>query len=461
MSAASPAAHRAPADGAAGALRQYLEQLDASALGAELHALLRELYPICRSITGDGLRRSLRLLQRVAPLRLHEVPTGTPVFDWVVPREWNVRAARLTAPDGEVIADVDRLSLHLMSYSIPFRGRLPLDELDAHLHSLPERPTLVPYRTSYYAENWGFCLAHEQRRRLAPGYYDVVIDTTLADGSLTYGEVLVPGALADEVIVSAHCCHPSLANDNLSGMLLAVALARVMGVLAPRYTYRFLFVPGTIGTITRLALHEEQARRIAHGLVAACVGDAGRLTYKRSRRGTAEIDRAVAHVLAHSGEDYEIRDFTPYGYDERQYCSPGFDLAVGSLTRTPQGEYPEYHTSGDDPGLVRPDRLVDSIRRYLEVFEVLEGNLTYVNLSPKCEPQLGRRGLYGKVGGFSHPGALQLAMLWVLNLSDGSHSLLDVAERSRTAFPVVREAARTLEGAGLLRVQHAPRGGST
>jgi aminopeptidase-like protein len=261
---------------------------------------------------------------------------------------------------------------------------------------------------------------------------------------------VLPGATDAEVLISAHCCHPALANDNLSGMVLAATLARLLQGSALRYTYRFLFVPGTIGSITWLALNEDRARRIAHGLVAACVGDAGRLTYKRSRRGDAEIDRAVAHVLAHSGEDHEIRDFSPYGYDERQYCSPGFDLAVGSLTRTPHGEYPEYHTSGDTPELVRPDRLVDSLRRYLEVFEVLEGNLTYVNLSPKCEPQLGKRGLYGAVGGRSHAVAGQMALLWVLNLADGSRSLLEVAERSKLPFPAVRAAARALESAGLL-----------
>jgi short-subunit dehydrogenase len=219
-----------------------------------------------------------------------------------------------------------------------------------------------------------------------------------------------------------------------------------------RYTYRFVFVPGTIGSITWLALNEERAERIVHGLVAACVGDAGRLTYKRSRRGDADIDRAVAHVLAHSGEDYEIRDFTPYGYDERQYCSPGFNLPVGSLTRTPHGEYPEYHTSGDTPDLVRADRLFDSLRRYLEVFEVLEGNLTYENLSPKGEPQLGKRGLYGSVGGRSHAVANQMALLWVLSLCDGSRPLLDVAERSKLPFPEVQRAASALEAAGLLRV---------
>jgi aminopeptidase-like protein len=431
-------------------IRRRIDALDPEAIGAEMHAAVRELYPICRSITGDGLRESLRLLQRIAPLALREVPTGTRVLDWVVPREWNVRAARLVGPDGEVIVDVERLSLHLLGYSVPFRGRVSLDELQGHLHSLPEQPSLIPYRTSYYREDWGFCLSHERRASLRPGDYDVVIDTSLRPGSLTYGEVVLPGESTDEVLVSAHCCHPSLANDNLSGMVLAATLARLLRGTRLRYTYRFLFAPGTIGAITWLALNEDRAPRIVHGLTVACVGDSGRLTYKRSRRGTADIDRAVAHVLARSGEDYDVRDFTPYGYDERQYCSPGFDLPVGSLTRTPHGEYPEYHTSGDTADLVKPDRLADSLRRCLEVFEVLEGNLTYLNLSPKGEPQLGTRGLYGAIGGQSHAVASQMAMLWVLNQSDGTHSLLDIAERSKVRFPDLCTAARALEGAGLL-----------
>jgi aminopeptidase-like protein len=435
-----------------------VDELDVRMLAVEMYAVVRELYPICRSITGDGLRRSLRILQRIVPLALREVPTGTQVFDWVVPREWNLRTARLVGPKGEVIVDAERLNLHVLNYSMPFRGKVPLEELDKHLHSLPEQPSLVPYRTSYYKEDWGFCLSHQQRTSLRPGVYDVLIDTTLSEGSLTYGEVVLSGASADEVLVSAHCCHPSLANDNLSGMVLAATLARLLRGSALRYTYRFLFVPGTIGSITWLALNEEAAHRIVHGLVVACVGDSGRFTYKRSRRGNAEIDRAAVHVLAHCGEDYDVRDFTPYGYDERQYCSPGFDLAVGSLTRTPHGEYPEYHTSGDNPDLVNPDRLVGSLRRYLEVFEVLEGNHVYVNLSPKCEPQLGKRGLYGSVGGRSHAVASQMAMLWVLSLCDSTRSLLDVAERSKLPFQDVRRAARALEEVGLLAAYGGPTG---
>ena len=441
-------------------VRRSIEALDADATGAAMHAAVRELYPLCRSITGDGLRDSLRLLQRITPLALHEVPTGAPVLDWTIPREWNARAARLVGPDGEVIADLERHSLHLLGYSVPFRGRVSLDELQGHLHSLPEQPSLIPYRTSYYKEDWGFCIRHDRRAQLRPGDYDVLIDTSLRPGSLTYGEAVIPGGSTDEVLISAHCCHPSLANDNLSGMVLAATLARLLRGLRLRYTYRFLFAPGTIGAIAWLARHEHRLPRIVHGLVAACLGDDGRLTYKRSRRGTAEIDRAVAHVLAHSGQDHEIRDFTPYGYDERQFGSPGFDLPVGSLTRTPYGEYPEYHTSADTPDLVKPGRLADSLRRYLEVIEVLEGNHTYVNLAPKGEPQLGRRGLYGAVGGQSHAVAGQMAMLWVLNQSDGTRSLLDVAERSKLPFAELCTAARALEGAGLLS-KAAPQEGRT
>ncbi|MBI5071106.1 MAG: DUF4910 domain-containing protein [Deltaproteobacteria bacterium] len=421
------------------------------ALGAELHALVRELYPIGRSITGEGLRRSLRILGRLEPVRLEEIPTGTRVLDWEIPPEWTVRGARLTAPDGEVIADYDRLNLHLVAYSVPFRGRLSLDELQPHLHSLPDRPSLVPYRTSFYVEDWGFCLAHEQRLRLRPGTYQVAIDTALTAGTLTLGEMILPGETADEVLVSAHACHPSLANDNLSGMVVAAALARALAGVPHRYTYRFLLVPTTIGSIAWLARNPAATARVRHGLVLAGVGDREPLHYKRSRRGDAEIDRAMALVLASSGERHELLPFSPTGYDERQYCSPGFDLPVGSLSRGLAGTYPEYHTSGDTPELVAPERLAGTVRRCLELFEVLEGNGTFENTSPRGEPMLGRRGLFSPGAWPSHSDRDLQAVLWALSLSDGSHTLLDVAERAGLAFPVVRGAAERLAGAGLLR----------
>jgi aminopeptidase-like protein len=440
-----------PFAGAAAALRRAVDGLDLDQAGAAMHALVAELFPICRSITGDGVRESLRVLQQLVPLATFEVPSGTAVFDWVVPREWNVREAWVRGPAGDVVVDFRRSNLHLVSYSVPFRGRLPLDDLRRHLHSLPEQPARIPYRTTYYKEDWGFCLSQEQLDRLAPGEYEVLVDTTFTDGALTYGELVLRGATPDEVIVSAHCCHPSLCNDNLSGMAVAAWLARILRGLETRYTYRFLFAPATIGAITWLARNEEATRRVRHGLVLANAGDAGQITYKKSRRGNAEIDRAVALVLRRTGGRSSIREFSPYGYDERQFCSPGFDLAVGSLTRTPYGEYPEYHTSGDDLGFVKPAALADTLRCCLEVLEVLEGNHAYLNLNPKCEPQLGRRGLYGSIGGQSHSFADQMAILWVLNLSDGEHTLLDVAERSDLPFHKIRSAAHALEAAGLLR----------
>jgi aminopeptidase-like protein len=419
-------------------------------VGEELLELVAELYPICRSITGDGVRRTLELVGREIDLEVHEVPSGTQVFDWTVPREWNIRDAFVANAAGERVIDFRASNLHVMSYSVPVHATLPLHELKQHLFTLPEHPDWVPYRTSYYAERWGFCASQRLVDGLPDGDYEVCVDATLADGHLTYGEHVVPGETDEEVLISCHVCHPSLANDNLSGIAVATRLARLLGGTRSRYTHRFLFIPGTIGSITWLARNAERVGRIRHGMVLACVGDPGRLTYKRSRRGDAEIDRAVAHVLASSGRPHALEDFSPYGYDERQFCSPGFNLPVGCLSRTPYARYPQYHTSADDLELIRPEHLQDSLEVCWEVLRVLDGNRRYLNLNPMCEPQLGRRGLYGSIGGRSDAEERQMAMLWVLNLSDGDHSLLDVAERARFPFPLVAEAAGALEEAGLL-----------
>jgi aminopeptidase-like protein len=285
---------------------------------------------------------------------------------------------------------------------------------------------------------------------LEDGEYDVVIDGTLGPGNLTYGELFLPGEQATEVLISCHCCHPSLCNDNLSGMALATFLAARLAGVHRRLSYRFLFIPGGIGAITWLALNEKTVSRIRAGLVVACVGDPGPMTYKKSRRGDAEIDKAVTHVLRHSGKPFSVREFSPYGYDERQYCSPGFNLPVGALTRTPHGEFPQYHTSADNPDFVRPVALEESFRRYLEVVEVLERNRTCINLNPKCEPQLGKRGLYSDTGGRTHSPDDQMALLWTLNLSDGGHSLLDIADRSGMTFQAICTAAGRLFDHGLL-----------
>ena len=418
--------------------------------GAELHALIRELYPVCRSITGDGFRQSLNRLSRLTPIAMTEVPSGTRVFDWTVPKEWNIRDAWISDESGKRVVDFRNSNLHVVNYSVPVRARMSLSELRPHLHSLPNRPHAIPYRTSYYAEDWGFCLAHDQLEKLQDGEYEVCIDSTLAPGSLTYGECILPGTLSDEILISVHCCHPSLANDNLSGMAVGAHLARQLAGISRKHTFRFLFIPGTIGSITWLAQHERDAHRISHGLVLSCLGDRGHSTYKKSRRQTALVDRAATNVLELAGE-HAILDFSPYGYDERQYCSPGFNLRVGCLTRTPNGKYPEYHTSDDNIDFVDADSLEDSLNKALAIVEVLEHDCVYLNLSPKCEPQLGRRGLYRNTGG-SSPAGFEMALLWVLNMSDGANSLLDIAERARMPFATLRAAANALHDAQLLQV---------
>lgn len=412
---------------------------------------MQELYPICRSITGNGFRETLLRLRKEIPLEVHEVPTGTPVFDWTVPKEWNIRDAYVKNSLGERVIDFRKHNLHILNYSIPVHRTMTLEELRPHLHTLPDQPDWIPYRTSYYKENWGFCLPHRQLEAMAEGIYEVCIDSTLEDGSLTYGECYFPGETADELLISSHSCHPSLCNDNLSGVTVATFLAKHLQDARLRYSYRFLFIPGTIGSITWLSRNEDPVKRIRHGLVLTCLGDRGHITYKKSRKGNAEIDRAMAHVLKHSGHDYEIEDFSPYGYDERQYCSPGFNLSVGCLMRTPHGKFPEYHSSADNLKLMAPDSLADSLLTCLRVFEALENNRHYCNQNPKCEPQLGRRGLYRAMGGHRDEKLQETAMLWVLNQSDGNHSLLDIAERSGLSFETICDAAALLLQHDLLR----------
>lgn len=428
------------------------------AIGQEIHALASELYPICRSITGDGVRATLAQMGHHIPLAVREVPTGTQVFDWTIPREWNIRDAYIKASSGEKIVDFARHSLHVLNYSAPVRARLSLAELQPHLFSLPDEPDLIPYRTSYYSEQWGFCLPHRQREALKEDTYEVVIDSDLKDGALTWGEHLHRGTSDEEVLFSAHVCHPSLANDNCSGLALLTHLAKRLAGLKTRYSYRFLFAPGTIGSIAWLAHNEEGASRIRHGLVLSCVGDGGGPTYKRSRRGNTVIDRAVAHVLAHSGLTPTLVDFSPYGYDERQFCSPGFNLPVGLFQRSQFGQFREYHTSADNLDFIAPQHLASSYRLIASVIDVLENDRTLLNLNPKCEPQLGRRGLYTAIGGDKDAPARNMAMLWVLNLSDGHYTLLDIAERAALPFRVVAQTAGLLEKAGLLAQPHGPAG---
>lgn len=429
-------------------LKQFQEQ-DLSATGKELHGFAEKLCPICRSITGNGLRETLRSIQSKIPLQIYEVPSGTPVFDWTVPKEWNIRDAYIKDPSGKRVVDFQRSNLHVLNYSTPVHATLPLSELKQHLLTLPEHPDWVPYRTSYYKEQWGFCLRHNQLSALQDGNYEVHIDSTLEDGHLSYGECYLPGHTKEEVLISAHVCHPSLANDNLSGITVATRLAQFLAGKDLRYSYRFLFVPGTIGAITWLARNAEKVPNIRHGLVLTGIGDRGGFHYKKSRRGSSEIDRAAAVVLQHCGETSEVLEFSPYGYDERQYCSPGFNLPVGCLMRSVWGTFPEYHTSADNLDFIHPEQLARSLRVCVSMCDVLENNESYRNQNPFCEPQLGKRDLYRSTGGESPETEIH-ARLWVLNLSDGEHSLLDIAERSGLSFETIRSAAELLSEKGLL-----------
>jgi aminopeptidase-like protein len=427
------------------------KSLDLDLVGERMYELISDLYPVCRSITGNGVRSTLERITQHIPLTVHEVPTGTPVFDWAVPREWNIEDAYVNTPTGEKIAEFKRHNLHLLNYSVPVHKKVTLEELKQHLFTLPEHPDWIPYRTSYYKENWGFCITHNQLQSLPDGEYEVFIDATLEPGHLSYGELFIQGETSEEVLFSCHVCHPSLCNDNLSGIALTTYLADYLAKQQLRYSYRFLFIPGTIGSITWLALNEEKTGNIKHGLVVTCVGDGGPFSYKKSRRGSAEIDRAVLHVLRHSRRGFREIDFYPYGYDERQYCSPGFNLAVGSLSRSSHGQFPEYHTSADDLDLVKPQYLKESFETFIDVIDVIENNRSYINLNPKCEPQLGKRGLYSQVGAPAGSRVKEMALLWVLNLSDGQHDLLEIAERSGESFNEIQKAAEALMDSGLLK----------
>ena len=420
--------------------------------GLEMHALTARLFPICRSITGNGVRETLKILSEEIPLSILEVPSGTKVFDWEVPREWNITEACIMNAAGERVIDFANSNLHVLNYSVPVNQRVSLEELRKHLYFLEDHPDWIPYRTSYYKEDWGFCVTYNQYKQLNDPYYDVCIASTLEAGSLTYGEYFIPGYVKDEVLISAHVCHPSLANDNLSGLAVVSALAKTLSERSNYYSYRFVFVPGTIGAITWLATNEERARGVRFGLVASLLGDKGVFTYKRSRRGNTEIDQIAEYVLKARNETNKIIDFFPYGYDERQYCSPGFNLAVGCLSRTPFGQYPEYHTSADNLDLISPDSMEESYNVYLEILTTLDQNRVYINTSPDCEPQLGKRGLYSLKGGNNDAKTFQMALLWTLNLTSGEYSLLDIARRSQTDFKVIREAASRLEECGLLKL---------
>lgn len=419
--------------------------------GEFIHQLATRLYPICRSLAGDGVRQSLAVISDHIPLNIHAVPTGTKLYDWQAPQEWQVREAYIITPSGERIADFARHNLHLVNFSLPIRATMPLAELRKHIHTLPEQPDLIPYRTCYHADDWGFCMRHRDFEVLREGDYQVVIDCERRDGVMNYGEFIHRGDSDRTFLITAHICHPALANDNCSGLAVLTLLAATLQSLNTRYTYRLLFAPANLGALAWLAHNEDQLHNIEFGLVLSCLGDGGGPHYKRSRQGDADIDRVMAQVLRHCGlTEAKSLDFWPYGYDERQYCSPGFNLPVGMFQRSIYGTFPQYHTSADDLDFIRPEHLARSFELILQAIEIAENNWLPVSLSPYGEPQLGRRGLYHSVGGDPNAYQKNMATLWVLNLADGRHTLLDMAERADLPFSLIAETADLLYEAGLL-----------
>ena len=390
------------------------------------------LWPICRSITGNGLRESLKILSEIIPLELHEVPSGTKVFDWEVPKEWNISDAYITTPDGKKICDFKQNNLHIVNYSIPVEGEFTFEELEKHLFSIPEMPDAIPYLTTYYKETWGFCLSHKEREQLPmSGKYKVKIDSTLSAGSLTYGEYVLKGESEEEILFSTYVCHPSMANNELSGPLVAAFLYQKLAALpSRRFTYRFVFAPETIGVIAFLSKSGMQLKKNLHaGYVLTCVGDAGDFTYKRSKNNDHAVNRVAEHYLKATGKAYTTLDFAIGGSDERQYCSPGFNLPVGSLMRTMYQRFKEYHTSLDNKSFISFGGMEETVNAYFDIARLHELNKKYVNTVPYCEPQLGKRGLYPAVGGQKSRTEELSMRLHLLSWADGEHDLISIAER--------------------------------
>ena len=431
---------------------QFNHQGILASAGEDAYALIERLYPLCRSITGAGTRQTLDIIGQQIELDRSEVPTGTKVFDWIVPKEWTIRDAYIISPQGEKICNFKEHNLHITGYSTPVNETLNKEELLPHLHSLPKYPKWIPYTYNYHSEDWGFSISDEQLHSLPEGDYKVVIDSDLKHGHLSYGEHLIPGHSEQEFLIYSHICHPSLCNDNLSGIAVATELAKFLKNSAPlNYSYRFVFAPTTIGSITWLSKNQDKLANIKAGLVIAVAGDAGQLTYKKSRNDDSYINNLAISALETREMPFGIEEFTPFGYDERQFCSPGIDLPIGRLTRTPNGCYPEYHTSADDLNLVKPKYLADTMDACLDIIELFENNQTFRNTQPFGEPHLGRHGLYKKAGAYNIQNNT-FAILWVLNQTDGTKSLLDIAQRSKLAYSEILNASKALYDVNLLEL---------
>ncbi|MFV0482784.1 MAG: DUF4910 domain-containing protein [Bacteroidales bacterium] len=401
----------------------------------DLNEYFDRLFPICRSLTGNGNRKTLEILSEIVDLKITEIPSGTECFDWTIPPEWNIKEAWVKDSKGNKIVDFASNNLHILGYSEPFHNKLSFDELKPHLYSLPEQPELIPYLTSYYKQRWGFCLSHNQLLSLDENEtYEVYIDSSLDhSGSMTIGEAIIKGESDEEVLFSTYICHPSLANNELSGPLVSAFIYKELKKRKNlKYTYRFLFIPETIGSIYSLSVKGEYwKKKLKAGYVLTCIGDNGNFTYKRSRLGDTLADRAAEIILEQSEDDYNLIDFFPSGSDERQYCSPGFNLPVGSLMRTMYSKYPEYHTSGDNKEFISFEAMEHSVNKYIDIIEAIEKNHVYINKFPNCEPQLGKRGLYPTLGSQKDTEDFVNAMMWILNLADGNNDLISISKRSK------------------------------
>jgi aminopeptidase-like protein len=413
----------------------------------QIESYFDRLWPILRSITGEGVRQSHDILGELLPLKRHEIPSGTEVLDWTVPQEWRVREAYIESPDGRRICDVRENNLHLLNYSVPFNGIMTKSRLDKHLFSLPDRPDAIPYRTSYYKSNWGFCLSHNQRLALPEGNYRVHIDTEHFDGSLTLSEAVLPGESDREVLFTTYTCHPSLAINELSGPLLnAFLYRRIAAWPKRRLTYRFLFGPETIGAICYLAMRgEELKQKLKAGYVVTCVGDDGAYRLKRSKRKTTVAERAAIYALDQSKADYRVIDFNPSGSDEKQYCSIGYNLPFTVLTRTAFGEYPEYHTSDDNKTLMNFQSMSETLDVFEQIAKTQDLNLTVANRITHGEPQMSKYGdLYAPISG-SQANEQLMALKWLIHYADGEHDLLSIADMSGIGVEVLSGVAKRLK----------------
>lgn len=423
----------------------------ANAMRYEMERRFDRLWPLCRSIMGDGYRESLKILQEVVPFEELSFETGYKAFDWAVPKEWNVREAYILGPDNKRYADFSKNNVHLLGYSIPFRGKLSRDDLDKHLHSLPEQPDAIPYLTSYYRERWGFCLAHRERETLPKGEYEVVVDTSLDSGRLVVGEVVVPGRRKEEVLFSTYLCHPSLANNELSGPLAMVELYKRVSAMKNReWTYRFVISAETIGTLCYLSRRGDHLKNYMRaGFQMTCLGDRGAFTYKKSKQQNSMADWAALRVL--KNRKHKVIEFDPAdGSDERQYCSPGFNLPLGSLMRTVYAQYPEYHTSLDDKSFIDFASLLETVDVYFEIVQLLEQNRVFASTNSKGEPQLGKRGLYPTLGGQKEIENEVRAIMWALSFCDGRHGILEIADRANLPLAAVQSAIEKLTAARLI-----------